>query len=81
MARHHAEIVGYNICGGRGSLGVGNGPQTIAASIIRDNWHSIQGYFYKFLMGVRITVMVTKKDNVEEGYGNKFWESMALSGC
>ena len=50
--------------GGYERLGLGNGPHTVATSRNSDNLHSVQGYFYKFIMEVRIAVMVTKKVNV-----------------
>ena len=67
--------------GGCGSLGMGNGTQTVAGSNNSENWHSIQGYFYEFVMEVSITVTSTKKANGEEVAGSKLWENMALYGC
>ena len=63
-----------------GRLGLGNGSQTVAVSSNSDNCHPIQGDFYEFIMEVRITVLVTKKGNVEEGSRSKFWGNMVLYG-
>ena len=56
-----------------GILGLVNGTQTVAASRINENWNSVQGDFYEFLMEMIIAVMVKNRANGEEGSGSRFW--------